>query len=81
MTCTFRQFSLLLLRNETIRKNIYHKRHKTYFLKYALSRWKTFKISRAIVRETLKMLSGTKIPSTSIAKRLEIEQGRFLKRE
>ena len=41
----------------------------------------TFKISRALVRETPKMLSATKIPSAPNAKRLEVEQARFLKRE
>ena len=40
-----------------------------------------FKISRCIVRETPKMLSAAKILSASTAKRLEVEQGRFLKRE
>ena len=34
----------------------------------------TFKISRALVRETPKMLSATKIPSAPNAKRLEVEQ-------
>ena len=42
---------------------------------------KTFKISRAIVQETQKMLSATKILSASTAKRLEVEQFRFLKRD
>ena len=41
---------------------------------------KTFKISRAIVQETPKMLSATKILA-STAKRLEVEQFRFLKRD
>ena len=44
---------------------------------------KTFKISRAIVQETPKMLSVTKILSASTAKRLEEEKfgGRFLKKK
>ena len=48
---------------------------------YALSRQKTFKISKTIVQKTPKMLSATKILSASTAKRLEVEQGKFLKRE
>ena len=41
----------------------------------------TFKISRAIVGKTPNMVSVTKILSASTAKRLEVGQGRFLKRE
>ena len=33
-----------------------------------------------LIRETPKMLSATKIPSASTAKRLEVEQVRFIKR-
>ena len=38
-------------------------------------------MSRAIVRETLEMLSATKILSASTLKRLAVEQGRFLKKK
>ena len=40
-----------------------------------------FKISRAVVRDTKKMLSATEILSASTVKRLVVDQGRFLKRE
>ena len=77
--------SLLLLRNVSIRKTFCHKQHKTYFCEegqlYALSSQNIFKISRAIVQETKKMLSATEILSASVVKRLVGEQGRFLKRE
>ena len=38
-------------------------------------------MSRAIVRETPKRLNAAKIVLVSTVKRLEIEQGTFLKRE
>ena len=40
-----------------------------------------FKISRAVVRDTKKMLRATEILSASTVKRLVVDQGRFLKRE
>ena len=40
-----------------------------------------FKISRAVVGKTPKMLSATKILSALTVKRLVVKQGRFLKRE
>ena len=72
---------LLLLRNIISKKkhitinNIKLNLVKKY---YALSCQKTFKISRAIVQETSKMLSVTEILSASTVKRLLLEQGRFL---
>ena len=62
-----------------------HKQFKTQCCEedqqYPLSCQKTFKISRAIVRETSKMLTAREILSASTVKRLVVEQGRFLKRE
>ena len=42
---------------------------------------RTFKISRAIVRETPRMLKATEILSSPTVKIIVAEQGRFLKRE
>ena len=67
MACNFRQFIVFCFFEKD--------------QKYALFRQITFKISRAIVRETTKILSATKILSESTAKRSEVEKGRFLKRE
>ena len=46
-----------------------------------LSCQKTFKISRAVVRETPKMLSATEIISASTVNILVVEQDRIRKRE
>ena len=67
--------SLPLQRNKSMRKNkSYHKQYKTYFFEEdqqcALFCQKTFKISRAIVRETPGMLSATEILLALTIKRL-----------
>ena len=81
---------LVLLDNSwsfTNKKWLYNKKHlpiSTIKLNfnpwYALFCQKTFKISRSIVRVTPEVLSTTEVLSASIVKRLDLEQGRFLKR-